>query len=334
MRDRASKTSSLCEQQQQSTMNASTLIPVLIAIFFSFGAMAYFVSKRRFASRVGPIAKGRALNVVLVGATRGIGLALASEFVRRGDRVVIAGRHDVDATVTDLKQLTTAQDAVFGFACDVREGERLRLLGRFANQSFGAAGIDLWINVAAQSHSMRDFLFNVPDDAIANVVNTNLLGTLLSAKAALISNAKCVFLFDGAGTDGMTTPRFLTYGSTKAGLIQTMKTLNAELKLAGRAPCVNLVQPGMVLTDLLLRSRSTVEPELRHVFNILCETPDTVAAWLAPRLQAACRRGASGAHIRFLTKLGVVGRFLTSRWRRNRLINEATGEFVTKSKVQ
>jgi chlorophyll(ide) b reductase len=313
----------------------SFFVGALLALVIIVIAFAMIVRRRgRSTTNVAQLAANKPLNVVLVGATRGIGLAMASEFIRRGDRIVIAGRHDVEATVSELKTAHSSA-SVFGFVCDVRDGDRLRQLGRFANASFGAS-IDLWINVAAQSHSMRDFLFNVPDDAIVNVVNTNLLGTLLSAKAALVSGARTVFLFDGAGTDGMTTPRFLTYGATKAGLIQTMRTLNAELKLAARAPCVNLVQPGMVLTDLLLRSRTTVEPELRHVFNILCETPDVVAAWLVPRLQAACRRGAAGTHIRFLTKLGVVGRFLTSRWRRNRLIDEATGEFVphVKSKIQ
>ena len=49
------------------------------------------------------------------------------------------------------------------------------------------------------------------------------------------------------------------------------------------------------------------------------------ARWLVPRMRAA--RG-SGREFRFLTGPGAIGRFLTAPFRRNRLLDEATGELV------
>lgn len=62
-----------------------------------------------------------------------------------------------------------------------------------------------------------------------------------------------------------------------------------------------------------------------QIFNILAEEPLTAAKWLVPRMRAA---SGTGQHFRYLTAPGALGRFLTAPWRKNRLIDESTGEFV------
>ena len=63
--------------------------------------------------------------VVITGSTRGIGLALVSEFVRQGHNAVVSGRSqsDCDQVVSELTgQLQSNQ--VIGVACDVRDISR------------------------------------------------------------------------------------------------------------------------------------------------------------------------------------------------------------------
>lgn len=250
---------------------------------------------------------------------------MAQTFLEHGDNVVVAGRSGVPESLKS--------ERLFSTTCDVLDGDSLRALGKFAHKAVGVP--DLWVHLAAVSHAARDTIDQIDDADLRNVVQTNVLGTLLSTKAALLCGARTIFLFDGAGTDGRTTPKFAAYGATKAGLVQFMKTINAELKQKGERPRVNLCSPGMVITDLLLRNEATVAPDLRRIFNILCERPSTVAAWLVPRLRDATLAQRFGLHIRFLTMAGVVWRFLTARRRRNRLIDEATGALVgDKVKVQ
>jgi chlorophyll(ide) b reductase len=83
---------------------------------------------------------------------------------------------------------------------------------------------------------------------------------------------------------------------------------------------VHTCSPGMVLTDLLMGSAAgAADKRALHIFNILAERPETTAAWLVPRMRAATALP-SGEYIRFLDGPGVVWRFATSPWRRNRLI--------------
>ena len=50
----------------------------------------------------------------------------------------------------------------------------------------------------------------------------------------------------------------------------------------------------------------------RQAFNILCEHPETVAAYLVPRARSAVARGGSGAAIRYLTPLRVLAKLLAA----------------------
>jgi hypothetical protein len=53
-------------------------------------------------------------------------------------------------------------------------------------------------------------------------------------------------------------------------------------------------------------------PGRRQVFNILCEHPETVAAYLIPRLRTAVARGQGGSYTRYLTPASAAWRFLTA----------------------
>jgi len=127
-----------------------------------------------------------------------------------------------------------------------------------------------------------------------------------------------VFNMEGAGSDGLATPRYTAYGATKAGIGQLCRSLQSESeaaakqgKGAGRVGVHNL-SPGMVLTDLLLDGAT---PENKQVFNILCEHPETVAAFLVPRVRTVVARGLADQRIRYLTPARALGRFFAAPFR-------------------
>ncbi|KAL0054628.1 hypothetical protein WJX82_000172 [Trebouxia sp. C0006] len=128
-----------------------------------------------------------------------------------------------------------------------------------------------------------------------------------------------LFLVDGAGSQGTATANTASYGSTKAAMPQLLRSLAAEVK--NTKVCVHLVSPGMVATDLLLKGVSS--PTAAKIVNILAEDPKVVAAWLVPRMRGVT---GNGKYFKYLTPLGVLGRFLTFRKRRNRQPNLATAE--------
>jgi chlorophyll(ide) b reductase len=181
----------------------------------------------------------------------------------------------------------------------------------------------------------QPFIEQAPE-VVDAVVRTNLLGSLLCTRAALRLMAHQprgghVFLTEGAGSDGMSTPQYAAYGATKAGLAQLARSLQHEAAAAAAGPGggggrvgVHSLSPGMVLTDLLLEGAT---PGNKAAFNILCEHPEVVAAYLVPRARSAVARGAGGATIRYLTPARALGRLLTAPWRLGRFF-DAAGQAV------
>lgn len=267
-------------------------------------------------------------NVVITGSTRGLGKALAREFLLSGDRVIVTSRspESVEATVKELEEnlkegiasavgstLTKLSQAkVVGIACDVCEPRDVQRLANFAVNELGY--IDIWINNAGANKGFRPLL-EFSDEDIQQIVSTNLVGSILCTREAMriMRNqvkAGHIFNMDGAGSGGTSTPLTAVYGSTKCGLRQFQGSLLKECKRSKVG--VHTASPGMVLTDLLL-SGSTVQN--RQMFNIICELPETVARTLVPRMRVV--KG-TGKAINYLTPPRILLALVTAWLRRGR----------------
>ena len=74
----------------------------------------------------------------------------------------------------------------------------------------------------ACTHPQARLVVIAQEQQLAEVVQTNLLGSLLATRAACrVMEAQPtgghVFNMDGAGADGAATPQYVAYGATKAG---------------------------------------------------------------------------------------------------------------------
>ncbi|XP_031489026.1 probable chlorophyll(ide) b reductase NYC1, chloroplastic [Nymphaea colorata] len=250
--------------------------------------------------------------VVITGSTRGLGKALAREFLLSGDQVVVASRspESVEATVreleenlldginaarTDARRKILMRAKVIGIACDVCKVEDVKRLASFATNEFGP--INIWINNAGINKGFRPLL-QFTDEEINQIVSTNLVGSLICTREAIrIMGAQekggHIFNMDGAGSGGSSTPLTAVYGSTKCGLRQLQASLLKECKRSKVG--VHTASPGMVLTDLLLSGSSL---QNKQMFNIICELPETVARTLVPRMRVV--RG-TGKAVNYLT---------------------------------
>ncbi|GAQ77737.1 Chlorophyll b reductase [Klebsormidium nitens] len=274
-------------------------------------------------------------NVVVTGSTRGLGKALAREFLRFGDNVVVASRSEeaVRRTVAELRKemlqeglgQPTKRDyswrnrkreakphRVVGRACDVSDSADVRRLAEFAQSNFGH--VDLWINNAGQNPGAKS-LMEFEDEEISSVVATNLVGSLVCTKEAIRfmrsqPTGGHVFNMDGNGSGGNATPQYAVYGATKCALRQLQQTLLRET--ASSKVGVHTASPGMVLTELLLAGATLSN---KQAFNFICEQPETVAKALVPRLRRV--RG-TGAAINYLTPPRVLLALALAWFRRGR----------------
>jgi short-subunit dehydrogenase len=136
-----------------------------------------------------------------------------------------------------------------------------------------------------------------------------------------------VFLFEGFGSDGMTSPGLTVYGATKRALRYFTAALARECR--GSPVLVGSLSPGLVATDLLVYSSRSADPaewaRARRVMNILADRVETVTPWLADQALANRRQG---ARIAWLTRRKAAWRFMTAAFNRRDLIGEleARGE--------
>ncbi|KAM3348263.1 hypothetical protein ACQJBY_021898 [Aegilops geniculata] len=271
-------------------------------------------------------------NVVITGSTRGLGKALAREFLLSGDHVVIASRSpdSVLQTINELEENiqeglsvakkkqreTLLQAKVVGTSCDVCKPEDVKKLVNFAVGELGS--IDIWINNAGTNKGFRP-LVNFSDEDITQIVSTNLVGSLLCTREAMDvmqyqEKGGHVFNMDGAGSGGSSTPLTAVYGSTKCGLRQFQASLMRESRRSKVG--VHTASPGMVLTDLLLSGSSL---QNKQMFNIICELPETVARTLVPRMRVV--KG-SGKAVNYLTPPRILLALVTAWVRRGRWFDE------------
>ncbi|XP_059063465.1 chlorophyll(ide) b reductase NOL, chloroplastic isoform X2 [Cryptomeria japonica] len=244
-------------------------------------------------------------NVLITGSSKGIGYALAKEFLRADDRV--------QAAIENLKNEFGDQH-LWGTTCDVRDGESVRALVEFARKTISY--VDIWINNAGSNAYSYKPLMETSDEALMEVVTTNTLGTMICCREA-IKMMLCqprgghVFNMDGAGADGRPTPRFVAYGATKRSLVHLTKSLQAELRMQEiKKVMVHNLSPGMVTTDLLMSGSNT--KQAKFFINVLAEPADTVAEFLVPRIRAVpVKTSLKPTYIRFLTGFKAYSQILT-----------------------
>lgn len=201
-----------------------------------------------------PFSDWRGRTVWIVGASAGIGAALARELLARGAQVALSARNEAA-----LREVAAERpEAAFVAPLDVTvpssiESARDRILERFGC-------VDLAVAVAGDYVPMRAEDF----DAVAaqRIVSTNLGGVLNLLGAVLpgwIARGRggIAIVASVAGYSGL--PRALAYGPTKAALINLAEAL--YLELAPRGLQAYLVCPGFVRTRLTAQNEFSM-PDL------------------------------------------------------------------------
>ncbi|EIE25018.1 NAD(P)-binding protein [Coccomyxa subellipsoidea C-169] len=260
----------------------------------------------------------RFAQVVITGSSRGLGYALADQFLAFGDDVIVSSRTE-QACLEAAEKLTQKYPArkVLSFPCDVRNADEAVALARFAQEKLGR--LDIWVNNAGVSQVHKSELQETSPEVLEQVLATNLLGSIYGARAALQvfseqENGGKLFFIDGTGSWGNATPGNVAYGASKRAITQLKASLVAETKKE-REIAIHIASPGMVATELLLGGDR--DARASKFINILAEDASTVAAWMVPRMRGV--RG-SGKYFKFLTTRGVIWRFLTAKGRKGRFL--------------
>jgi len=258
--------------------------------------------------------------IVITGSTRGIGFALAREFLKTGCNVVISGRTEASVTNSVEKlQKEFPKDQIAGFACDVSQYDQIEALWMSSKARFG--DIDIWINNAGISTEQAKS-WEIPEGKIRSVIETNILGEIFGTKVAmegfLDQGFGAVYNVEGLGANGKTNNvRGLSlYGMSKAGLHYFNQCLFKEIdhpKIIAGA-----LQPGMVLTDLVTGQYDNKPEEwekVKGILGIIASPIDDVALWMTKKILANHK---NGAYFHYGGTLRILKRLILSPFQKNK----------------
>jgi short-subunit dehydrogenase len=186
-------------------------------------------------------------NVVITGASSGIGWHLARILARKGANLAISARR-----VGRLEDLRAAVVESGGrpplvVPCDVSRSDQVEELHRKVAAEWDRGADVLVINAGRGAYGSFE---HVPTADLEAVVATNLLGAIFCAKAFLPDMVGCgggSIVFVSSVLGELPAPDHAVYGATKFALTGLAESLRYEL--AGSGVGVTLVEPGLVLSE-------------------------------------------------------------------------------------
>ncbi|MEU3522531.1 SDR family NAD(P)-dependent oxidoreductase [Streptomyces sp. NPDC038707] len=184
--------------------------------------------------------------VLVTGAGRGIGAAVARRLAEEGGRVLVTDRDPAEAerTAAGLRRAGLTAEA---FTCDVADRAAVEAAVARAVAAFGS--LDVLVNCAAHCSPDGPLFEEDPDDAWARDLDVTLTGTYRCCRAALphlAASGRGAIVSIGS-VNGLQDFGNHAYSAAKAGLGSLTRTLAGHA--APRGVRVNLVAPGTVRTS-------------------------------------------------------------------------------------
>jgi 3-oxoacyl-[acyl-carrier protein] reductase len=216
---------------------------------------------------------------IVTGATRGIGLAVASRLARDGFEIVANFRGDDEVAAVARTELEATGRTIVMSKGDVSNADEAGALIETALSELGQ--LDVLVNNAGIT---RDTLImRMSEEDWDVVLTTNLKGAFLCSKAAIrpmirqrsgriVNMTSVIGLVGNAGQ--------ANYASAKAGLIGLTKSLAKEV--GSRGITVNAIAPGFIetrLTDVL--NQELKDTLLKQIPAGRLGQPDDVAGAVA-----------------------------------------------------
>ncbi len=271
----------------------------------------------------------KAINVVITGGSRGIGLGLAVNFLKRNCNITISGVNKTRLQNTLIKLRTDfPNQKISGYISDITDRTEVEKLCERALEDNGS--IDIWVNNAGKGQNM-EYSWNLDMKTYTNIIATNVTGLMHGSLAVMNKMIKQgsgkIFNMEGFGSNGMIRPKMAVYGTTKQAVRYFTRALAREAE--NTKILVGTISPGMVITDFITEPLNQLSQEKRKktikIFNILADRVETVTPFLVDRM---LKTTTNGIRIEWLTKSKIFWRFLTAPILKRNIISSNETENV------
>jgi len=173
--------------------------------------------------------------VLITGGNRGIGYAIAKEFIDAGHKVAVTVRNG------------SGPDGSLSVKADMLDSNSLDLAIKEVEAKLGP----IEILVANAGITKDTLLLRMSDEDFEEVIDTNLNGVFRIMKRATKSMIKQRFgrvLLIGSVVGLLGSPGQINYSASKSALVGMARSLSREL--GGRGITANVVAPGFIDTDM------------------------------------------------------------------------------------
>lgn len=196
--------------------------------------------------------------VVVTGASKGIGRAVAKEFANNGYNVVICYNHSVSAAQELVAEVSRVTRAI-AVRVDVSKEDEVQNMIDITKKTFGT--IDVLVNCAGVSDTR--LLIDSTKEDYDFVFDTNMRGTyntcklvgseMLSNQSGKIINISSIWGLLGGSCESV-------YSASKGAIIAFTKALAKEFGPNGIN--VNAVAPGFIQTDMTKNVTEEIRQEI------------------------------------------------------------------------
>lgn len=185
---------------------------------------------------------------VLTGASKGMGLSMATALAQHGAKVVISARKQdqLDAAAAQINQ-TVGADRAIGIACNVGYRDQLQALVDSTRTRVGP--IDIVVGNAGVNPYYGP-TSEIPDEAYEKTMTANVQSNLWLAQLAapdMVAKGNGSMMFTSSIGAFKPSEMLGTYGMSKLALIGLVRNLAAEFGPKGVR--FNAICPGLVKTD-------------------------------------------------------------------------------------
>ena len=212
--------------------------------------------------------------VVVTGASKGIGRAVAKEFANNGYNVVICYNKSVSDAQQLLNEVSQTTRAI-AVKVDVSNEDDVKNMVEITKKTFG--NIDVLVNCAGVSDTR--LLIDSTKEDYDFVFDTNMRGTyntcklvgreMLSNQSGKIINISSIWGLRGGSCESV-------YSASKGAIIAFTKALAKELGPNGIN--VNVVTPGFIQTDMTKNVTEEIKQEIMESSALgRLGTPEDVA---------------------------------------------------------
>lgn len=185
--------------------------------------------------------------IIVTGASRGIGAAIARALGAHGAKVVINYQSSRNKAEEVLGDIVAAGGSGMVFQADVRDADAVNAMAEKTVEAFG--GIDVLINNANISFPVKPFAAMAWDE-IAAKLNGELGAMHHCAQAALrhmLPQKSGKLIFVSSTLSRQPAPGFAAHAAAKSAVDSMAKVMAMELGPEGIT--VNVIAPGLVNTD-------------------------------------------------------------------------------------